>query len=40
LVHFDEALAQIVQDLLDTVQVPGWAGLAANQIGSALAIFS
>jgi peptide deformylase len=39
-VRFDEALAQLVTDLLDTVQVPGRAGLAANQIGSSLAVFS
>ena len=38
--RFDGALAQLVQDLLDTVQVPGRAGLAANQIGSSLAVFS
>lgn len=39
-VRFDDALAQLVTDLLDTVQVPGRAGLAANQIGSSLAVFS
>ncbi len=39
-VRFDAALARLVQDLLDTVQVPGRAGLAANQIGSSLAVFS
>ena len=39
-VRFDDALAQLVADLLDTVQVPGRAGLAANQIGSGLAVFS
>jgi peptide deformylase len=39
-VRFDDALAQLVTDLLDTVQVPGRAGLAANQIGSGLAVFS
>jgi len=38
--RFDDALAQLVQDLLDTVQVPGRAGLAASQIGSSLAVFS
>lgn len=38
--RFDAALARLVQDLLDTVQVPGRAGLAANQIGSSLAVFS
>jgi peptide deformylase len=39
-VRFDEALAQLVRDLLDTVQLPGRAGLAANQIGSSLAVFA
>jgi peptide deformylase len=39
-VRFDDALAQLVQDLLDTVQLPGRAGLAANQIGSDLAAFA
>jgi peptide deformylase len=38
--RFDDALARLVADLLDTVQVPGRAGLAANQIGSSLAVFS
>jgi peptide deformylase len=38
--RFDAALARLVQDLLDTVQLPGRAGLAANQIGSSLAVFS
>jgi peptide deformylase len=38
--RFDTALARLVQDLLDTVQEPGRAGLAANQIGSSLAVFS
>lgn len=39
-VRFDDALAQLVRDLLDTVQLPGRAGLAANQIGSGLAVFA
>ena len=39
-VRFDDALAQLVSDLIDTVQVPGRAGLAANQIGSSLALFA
>jgi peptide deformylase len=39
-VRFDEALARLIADLLDTVQEPGRAGLAANQIGSSLAAFS
>jgi peptide deformylase len=38
--RFDRALAQLVTDLIDTVQVPGRAGLAANQIGSGLAAFA
>ena len=38
--RFDDSLAQLVTDLLDTVQVPGRAGLAANQIGSTLAVFA
>lgn len=38
--RFDDGLARLVQDLIDTVQVPGRAGLAANQIGSSLAVFS
>jgi peptide deformylase len=38
--RFDDALAGLVADLLDTVQEPGRAGLAANQIGSGLAAFS
>jgi peptide deformylase len=39
-VRFDDALARLVSDLLDTVAQPGRAGLAANQIGSGLAAFS
>src|SRR5215468_12203167 len=39
-VRFDEALARLVTDLLGTVAEPGRAGLAANQIGSGLAVFS
>jgi peptide deformylase len=38
--RFDPALARLIEDLLDTVQEPGRAGLAANQIGSNLAAFS
>lgn len=38
--RFDDALASLVVDLVDTVQEPGRAGLAANQIGSSLAVFS
>lgn len=39
-VRFDDSLARLVTDLLDTVRQPGRAGLAANQIGSTLAAFS
>jgi peptide deformylase len=38
--HFDAALAGLVEDLIETVQVPGRAGLAAPQIGVGLAVFS
>jgi peptide deformylase len=38
--RFDDALAALVDDLLDTVAEPGRAGLAANQIGSGLAVFA
>jgi peptide deformylase len=38
--RFDDALASLIGDLLDTVQEPGRAGLAANQIGSSVAAFS
>jgi peptide deformylase len=38
--RFDDSLRRLVTDLLDTVQEPGRAGLAANQIGSSLAVFS
>jgi peptide deformylase len=38
--RFDAGLATLIEDLLDTVQEPGRAGLAANQIGSSLAAFS
>jgi peptide deformylase len=37
---FDDALAALVTDLMDTVALPGRAGLAANQIGVSLAAFS
>jgi peptide deformylase len=39
-VRFDDALERLVTDLIDTVQEPGRAGLAANQIGSSVAVFS
>jgi peptide deformylase len=38
--RFDQALVTLVDDLLDSVQEPGRAGLAANQIGSDLAVFA
>ena len=38
--RFDDALARLVTDLLDTVQVPGRARLAASQIGTSLAVFA
>jgi peptide deformylase len=38
--RFDAGLARLIEDLLDTVQEPGRAGLAANQIGVSLAAFS
>jgi peptide deformylase len=38
--RFDDALASLIADLVETVQEPGRAGLAANQIGSSLAVFS
>jgi peptide deformylase len=37
---FDAGLAALVADLVDTVALPGRAGLAANQIGVSLAAFS
>ena len=39
-VRFDDALAVLIADLIDTVREPGRAGLAANQIGSSLAAFA
>lgn len=39
-VRFDDTLARLVTDLMDTMAEPGRAGLAANQIGSGLAVFS
>ncbi len=38
--RFDDALASLIEDLVDSVQEPGRAGLAANQIGSSVAAFS
>lgn len=39
-VRFDESLRRLVDDLIDTVMVPGRAGVAANQIGVGLRAFS
>lgn len=38
--RFDKVLERLVEDLLESVQEPGRAGLAANQIGSSLAVFA
>jgi peptide deformylase len=38
--RFDDGLARLVDDLIDTVLEPGRAGLAANQIGSSLSVFA
>lgn len=38
--RFDKAVRALVQDLLDTVDAPGRAGLAAPQIGVSLRVFS
>jgi len=38
--RFDDSLARLVADMLETVREPGRAGLAANQVGSALAVFT
>lgn len=38
--RFDDSLARLIRDLLDTVREPGRAGLAACQIGSGLAAFA
>lgn len=38
--RFDGALAKLIADLVDTVQEPGRAGLAATQIGVSLAAFA
>lgn len=36
----DEGVRALVQDLLDSVALPGRAGVAANQIGAGLRVFS
>ena len=38
--RFDDGLAQLVTDLMDTCRLPGRAGLAAPQIGVSLRVFS
>ncbi len=38
--EIDDGVRALVQDLLDTVAVPGRAGVAANQIGVPLRVFS
>jgi peptide deformylase len=38
--RFDEAIVSLVKDLVDTVAIPGRAGVAANQIGVGLRAFS
>jgi peptide deformylase len=38
--RFDASLRALVDDLVDTVAVPGRAGVAANQIGVGLRVFS
>jgi len=38
--NFDQRAKDLIQDLLDTTQVPGRAGVAANQIGVGLRAFS
>jgi peptide deformylase len=38
--RFDDALGRLMDDLLENVQLPGRAGLAAPQIGLSLAAFS
>ncbi|MGI5126925.1 peptide deformylase [Pseudonocardia sp. CA-107938] len=38
--EFDGRLARLVDDLMDSVRLPGRAGLAAPQIGVGLAVFS
>ena len=38
--HFDHRLRSLIEDLMDTVLLPGRAGLAAPQIGVGLRVFS
>ncbi|UYO95940.1 peptide deformylase [Microbacterium sp. M28] len=38
--HIDDGVRALVADLIDTVELPGRAGVAANQIGVALRAFS
>lgn len=39
-IRFDDGLGRLVDDLMESVLLPGRAGLAANQIGVSLAVFS
>jgi peptide deformylase len=39
-VDFDDGVRSLVADLVDSVQLPGRAGVAANQIGATLRVFS
>src|SRR6202007_2594971 len=39
-IRFDDAVGRLVDDLMETVLLPGRAGLAAPQIGISLAVFS
>jgi peptide deformylase len=38
--HFDDTLAALAADLLDTCRLPGRAGVAANQVGVGLRVFA
>lgn len=40
IIRFDDSARALVRDLLDTVAIPGRAGVAANQIGVGLRAFS
>ena len=39
-VEFDDGVRSLVADLVDSVKLPGRAGVAANQIGSTARVFS
>lgn len=38
--EFDDGVKSLVADLVDSVQLPGRAGVAANQIGATMRVFS